>query len=177
MIPLAEDQITIPQGVTVTLAGPTLKVKGPKGELSRDFDHPRIQLTKDAQTIVIRCEGPRRPEKALVGTWGSHVRNMLKGVEEPFQYTMKVVFSHFPIKAKVAGQTFVIENFLGERSARKTSILPGVKVEVKGDQVVVVSPDVEKAGQTAANIEQACKIKGYDPRVFQDGIYITEKPR
>jgi large subunit ribosomal protein L6 len=89
---------------------------------------------------------------------------------------MKIVYAHFPIKAAVKGDTFVIENFLGEKSPRKTSILGSTKVQVKGDQVVLTGPDVELVGQTAANIERATKIKGFDPRIFQDGIYITEKP-
>jgi len=41
---------------------------------------------------------------------------------------------------------------------------------------VLNGPNLEDAGQTAANIERATKIKGFDPRVFQDGIYIIEKP-
>ena len=49
-----------------------------------------------------------------------------------------------------------------------------VKIENKSD-VVVSGADREKVGQTAANIERACKVKKRDPRVFQDGIYIISK--
>ncbi len=70
---------------------------------------------------------------------------------------------------------FVIENFLGERSPRRTRIVGETKVVVQGDQVVLTGSNVEDVGQTAANIERATKIRGFDPRVFQDGIYITSK--
>jgi large subunit ribosomal protein L6 len=101
---------------------------------------------------------------------------MTVGVTTGFEYKMKIVYAHFPIKASPKGNTFVIENFLGEKSPRKAKILGTTKVTVKGDQVVLNGQDVELVGQTAANIERATKIKGFDPRIFQDGIYIVEKP-
>jgi large subunit ribosomal protein L6 len=100
---------------------------------------------------------------------------MILGVTQGFTYEMKIVYSHFPVKAGVKGSEFVIENFLGEKFPRKTRIVGDTKVEVKGDQVVLTGPDVEAVGQTAANIEQATRIRGFDPRIFQDGIYITRK--
>src|SRR5216684_2713940 len=81
----------------------------------------------------------------------------------------------FPRKATVKGSEFIIENFLGEKFPRKTRILGETKVEVKGDQVLLTGADVEAVGQTAANIELATRIRGFDPRIFQDGIYITKK--
>jgi len=85
------------------------------------------------------------------------------------------VYAHFPMKAIVKGSEFVIENFLGEKAPRRAPILGETKVVVQGDQVLLTGPNVEEVGQTAANIEQATKIRGFDPRVFQDGIYITSK--
>ncbi|HLY77451.1 MAG TPA: 50S ribosomal protein L6, partial [Thermoplasmata archaeon] len=43
--------------------------------------------------------------------------------------------------------------------------------------VILTGPDIERVGQSAANIEQTTKIRDYDPRVFQDGVYIVEKAR
>ena len=84
---------------------------------------------------------------------------------------------HFPVKMSLSDNTFVISNFLGEKSPRHAKILGDVKVSIDGkDNTVTVSGiDKEEVGQTAANIEQATKIKGYDPKVFQDGIYIVNK--
>ena len=48
-------------------------------------------------------------------------------------------------------------------------------MEVKGDTVIVTGIDKELVGQTMANIEQATKVRGFDIRVFQDGIYLVEK--
>jgi large subunit ribosomal protein L6 len=173
---MLKDEIDIPDKVQVTILNGVVKVKGPKGEVSKKLLHPRVKLEAKGKTVVVWSEFPRKQEKALMGTYGAHVRNMLKGASEGFEYRMKIVYAHFPIKAAVRGEIFVIENFLGEKSPRKTKILGSTKVEVKGDQVTLKGPNVEDVGQTAANIERATKIKGFDPRIFQDGIYITEKP-
>jgi large subunit ribosomal protein L6 len=174
---LLKDEIEVPEKVQVTLGpGGIIKVKGPQGEVSRELAHPKIKIEKKGKHVVVSSEFPRRREKALVGTFSAHIRNMLEGVTKGFEYKMKIVYAHFPIKTSVKGDTFVIENFLGEKSPRKTRILGSTKVNIKGDLVDLVGPDVEAVGQTAANIERATKIKGFDPRVFQDGIYIIEKP-
>jgi len=174
---LLKDEIEVPEKATVTLEpGGIIKVKGPQGEISRKLSDPRIKIEKKGKHIVVSCENSRKKEKALVGTFGAHIRNMLVGVTNGFAYKMKIVFAHFPIKASVKGDTFLVENFLGEKFPRKTKIIAGTKVSIKGDIVELTGPDVEAVGQTAANIERATKIKGFDPRVFQDGIYITEKP-
>ena len=102
---------------------------------------------------------------------------MIKGVTDGWTYNLKIVYKHFPIKAAVQGNVFVIENFLGERHPRKADILNGVTVQVKGEEVTVEGIDRNAVGQTAANIEMATRVRGRDIRVFQDGIYITNKGR
>jgi large subunit ribosomal protein L6 len=77
---------------------------------------------------------------------------------------------------KVEGSKLAINNFLGEKKPRFAEILPNVNVDIKGQNITVSSPDKEAAGQTAANFEKATKVKNRDRRIFQDGIYIVEKP-
>ena len=112
---------------------------------------------------------------ALIGTIKAHTKNMIKGVTEGFEYKMKTVFSHFPIKTSVEGNEFIIQNFLGERSARKAKILDGVKIDIKGEDITVHGINKEKVGQTVANIEKATSVKRRDTRVFQDGVYRISK--
>ena len=100
---------------------------------------------------------------------------MIKGVTEGFEYKMKTVFSHFPIKTMVEEERFVIQNFLGERAPRYAKILEGVTVEAKGEDITVTGVDKEKVGQTVANIERATAVKRRDIRVFQDGVYRISK--
>ena len=172
----AREVVKVPAGVQASLDGRTVKVKGPKGELAMRIVSPRVEVKVEGGAVAVVCNMARRKDKALVGTYASHLRNMVQGVQEEYEYRLKIVYSHFPIKTKVAGDQFHIDNFIGEKASRRATILPGVKVKVDGDQVVVTSHDLVKAGQTAANIEQACRIRFRDPRVFQDGVYITQKP-
>ncbi len=88
---------------------------------------------------------------------------------------MRVVYAHFPVKVSVQGDAVVIENFLGERHPRHAPIRGTTRVDVKGDTVTIQGPDIEAVGQTAANVEQATRIRRKDPRVFQDGIYLVSK--
>ncbi len=168
-------EILLPDGVSATYENYILTMKGSRGELSREFKHDRIKLSVESDKVLIYGALPKKKDYALAGTWHAHVKNMVKGVTDGFEYHLKILYAHFPMKVSVKGNKVIIENFLGERSPRYAKIYGDAKVEIKGDNVLVKSTNREYAGQTAANIEKATKIKNRDPRVFQDGIYIVKK--
>ncbi len=176
VVPEVREVVKVPDGVTVTVqAGGKVVVKGKNGSLERTFHHPLISITQQGKEVVVATSMARRKTRALAGTFAAHLNNMVKGAQKDFEYKMKAVYAHFPIKTKVQGEVMLIENFLGEKTARKARIVPGVKVKSATEEIVVAGADVEAVSQTAANIEQACRIRGFDTRVFQDGIYITVK--
>lgn len=167
--------ITIPEGVTVTMQGRLLSVTGPKGKIERNFWYPDVKVEVVGSEVIVDSTVMKKTQKAMVGTFASHITNMVKGVTEGFEYRMKVVYSHFPMQLKVEGDKLMIGNFLGEKKARSAKILGDTKVKASGDEVIVTGYNKEDVGQTAANIEQTTRIKRFDPRVFQDGIYTVEK--
>ncbi|MBP1909319.1 50S ribosomal protein L6 [Methanolobus bombayensis] len=167
--------IEIPEGVTVTMQGQVLSVTGPKGMTERNFWYPGVKIEIEGSEVIVDSTVIKKTQKAMVGTFASHITNMIKGVTEGFEYRMKVVYSHFPMQLKVEGDRLMISNFLGEKKARNAKILGETKVKASGDEVVVTGNNKEDVGQTAANIEQTTRIKRFDPRVFQDGIYTVEK--
>lgn len=167
--------VEIPEGVEGMLDGRVITIKGEKGELVRDFSHAPIQIQLEGKTVTVQASWPRKKEAALVGTVRSHIQNMIKGVTTGFTYKLKIVFSHFPITVKIQEKTLTIQNFTGERNPRKAKIMGDAKVTVKGDDIIVQGINLEDVSQTAANIQNATKIRNKDPRVFLDGIYVSEK--
>lgn len=175
-LPEISRTIQVPDSVEVEIERKKVTVKGAKGVLTRDFSYVPISLeAEDDKTVRIWAEWPRKKEASLVGTINSHIQNMITGVEKGFLYKLKIVFSHFPISVKVQDKVVLIENFTGERRARKAKIIGDVKVKVESEDVTVEGINLENVSQTAANIEQATKVKKKDPRVFLDGIYVYER--
>ncbi|KAF5416177.1 MAG: 50S ribosomal protein L6 [Candidatus Methanogaster sp.] len=169
--------VAIPDDVAVSIDGRMVTVSGPKGEMSRELWYPHITIRQIEGVISVDVDAAmiRKKQKAMVGTLASHIKNMIDGVMHGYRYRMKLVYSHFPVQLRIDGGKFIIGNFLGEKKDRVAQILGGSDVEVNGDEVIVTGINKESVGQTAANIEQATKIKARDPRVFQDGIYVIGK--
>ncbi len=168
-------QVEIPPGVDVTLEGSVFTVSGPKGTLVRDMRFPQIDLKVEDGEVVVSTASDKKRILAMTGTLEAHVKNMIRGVVDGYEYRMKVVYSHFPIQLKLQGNRLEINNFLGEKQSRIAKIIEGVTVRIGNDEVTLTGIDKEKVGNTAANIEHATRITKRDPRVFQDGIYITER--
>jgi large subunit ribosomal protein L6 len=167
--------IQVPDDVEVTLEGKTVTVKGVKGTLTRDFSQAPISMELQGKSIRVWADWPRKKESALVGTVYAHINNMITGVRKGFTYKLKIVFSHFPISVKVQDKTVLIENFTGERNPRRAKIIGDAKVKVSSEDIIVQGINLEDVSQTAANIEQATKVKRKDPRIFLDGIYLYER--
>lgn len=172
---ITERKAAIPDGVTVIVNGSTLEVSGPKGTLSKDLRYPGINIRVEDGEVVFSTESTRKKIYAMLGTYTAHAKNMCIGVTEGYTYTMKVVYSHFPIQLKVKDNGLEIVNFLGEKEARHARFMDGVDVKIAGDEVIVSGLDKECVGTTAGCIERATRVGHRDNRVFQDGIYIVEK--
>jgi len=175
MLQIVSRKVEIPEGVKVNIDGNRVEVIGEKGRLVRDFSNSPVSINIEDDQVVVYTDDTRRKAVAMVGTVCAHIRNMIKGVTKGFTYKLKIVYAHFPISVKVEGDKILIENFLGERAPRVAKIVGNTKVIVKKDDVILQGINIEEVGQTAANIEQATKIKNKDPRKFLDGIYVYEK--
>jgi large subunit ribosomal protein L6 len=168
-------EVTIPEGVSVSFEGNKLSIKGPKGELVRQFSSPYVKIELHNNKILIIAESKRRKVKALVGTWIAHIKNMIVGVTKGWMISLKAIYSHFPIRLTIEKENVLIHNFLGERKPRIAKILGDVKVDIKGPDITITGINKEYVGQTAANIEKATHITGRDRRIFSDGVWITTK--
>ncbi len=166
-------ELEIPEGIQVDVASSTITVRGPTGELKREFPLCYVKISKEGNKIKFAVDKPQM--RAMVGTWKSHIKNMIAGAKEPYVHKLKVCSSHFPMSVKLQGNELSVQNFCGEHSPRKIKVPKGVKIKIEGDIIVVESSDIELAGKAAMLIEQKVQVKHKDRRVFQDGIYIIEK--
>jgi len=167
--------IEIPEGVEVKLEEGFLIVKGKEGENSREFKIGKLKLEKKENQIIIGYEKSTKREKKMINTITAHIKNMIKGVQEKFEYKLKICFSHFPMTVQIDGNKAIIKNFLGEKISREARIPERVEINIEKDIIKITSLDKELAGQAAANFETATKIRSHDRRVFQDGIFIINK--
>ena len=168
--------ISIPSGVTATGTEHSVTVKGSKGEVTREWKHPLIKIKVDSQKISVTSLYASAREKKIVNTIESHITNMVRGVQEGHVYRLKICSGHFPMTVAMSANEFSVKNFLGEKFPRILAIDPSVKVSIEAQDVVVQGPALEKVSQCAANIEKLTMVRNRDRRIFQDGIYITEKP-
>ena len=168
--------ITLPDDVSATVDHLDLTVDGPDGSVTRRLWYPDIDVSVEDGEVVIASDVEDAKTTATVGTFESHVHNMVDGVTDGWEYKMEVHYAHFPMQVDVEGDEVVIENFLGEKAARRTPIRGDTDVTVDGEEVILTGADKEAVGQTAADIEQLTKVTDKDNRVFQDGVYIVEKP-
>ncbi len=174
---LARKTLVIPENVDLEVRNGVVAVEGPLGVLQNDFSHAQVIIQREGVQVSVETAWPNKRKTALVGTIRSHINNMIVGVTIGFVYKLKTVYAHFPMSVKVKGREVIIENFSGERRPRKARIQGDVKVTVAGDDVTVSGINIEDVSQTAANIQEATKIRNKDQRVFLDGVYIYEKGR
>ncbi|MEM2164179.1 MAG: 50S ribosomal protein L6 [Candidatus Bathyarchaeia archaeon] len=171
--------VKIPAGVDIEVDGFKVTVKGPLGMITKDFSHiphRNVTIRREGDTVFIEAYGKvKRSIKAILGTLQAHIENMITGVTKGFTYRLKIVYSHFPISVKVKDGAVYIENFIGERTPRVAKIVGNVKVIVEKEDLIIKGLDIDAVAQTAANIEQATKVRRRDPRVFLDGIYVYSK--
>ena len=173
--------IKIPAGVSVTIKARCVEVKGPRGELKREFKHIPCEITKfNSNTIRVAVWHAQRKHLACVRTLCSHIENLIIGVTKGFLYKMRLVYAHFPINVSIvdAGNTIEIRNFLGEKITRSVPLLKGVVVELGTgvkDELILSGNDVEAVSQSAAKIRQSVLVRNKDIRKFLDGIFVSEK--
>ncbi|MCX8180558.1 MAG: 50S ribosomal protein L6 [Thermofilaceae archaeon] len=180
-------EVHVPEDVKVRLSGKIIRVEGPLGTVEKDFSHAKtIHFSFEDRKIILETFNADRKTYSSINTLASKIKNMIIGVQRGYRYKMKIVYAHFPMNIKVdeKNNIITIENFLGRRGKIITRIEPGVKVKVDKEDIIIESPDIEAAAQTAANIREATKLKGKyrmsphgregGPGIL-DGVYIYAK--
>ncbi|MGI6605753.1 MAG: 50S ribosomal protein L6 [Peptococcia bacterium] len=140
--------IAIPAGVNVAIEGAHISVKGPKGQLERDFN-PEITVAVDNGQIVVTRPSDEKNHRALHGLTRTLIANMIQGVTNGFEKSLDLVGVGY--RAAKQGKTLVLT--IGY--SHPVEIVPeaGLEIEVPTpNKIIVKGADKEKVGQLAANI-------------------------
>ncbi|AJT10277.1 AEG_G0046580.mRNA.1.CDS.1 [Saccharomyces cerevisiae] len=178
-----EQQIEIPEGVTVSIKSRIVKVVGPRGTLTKNLKHIDVTFTKvNKQLIKVAVHNGDRKHVAALRTVKSLVDNMITGVTKGYKYKMRYVYAHFPINVNIVekdGAKFIeVRNFLGDKKIRNVPVRDGVTIEFSTnvkDEIVLSGNSVEDVSQNAADLQQICRVRNKDIRKFLDGIYVSHK--
>ena len=106
-----KDELEIPEGVEVSLEGNHhIKVKGPNGEITKDFSHIRgIKVSLDDRKLIFSTHFPKSGTLALAKTIFNLIKNLIVGVQTNYQYVCKVCYSHFPCNVEVKPEKIQIK--------------------------------------------------------------------
>jgi large subunit ribosomal protein L9e len=133
---------------------------------------------------LIEIHHGSRKNVATLRTVRTIIENLMIGVTKGFKYKMRYVYAHFPINVNISKNDetgcFEVEirNFIGEKIVRRVQMQSGVDVEIstaQKDELILSGTSLENVSQSAADIQQVCRVRNKDIRKFLDGLYVSEK--
>lgn len=160
--------------VKVAIKSRIVTVEGPRGKLVKDLSHLAVNFTVPKKnTISIEIHHGVRKNVATLRTVRTIINNLVIGVTKGFKYKMRYVYAHFPINVNVSKNAETdlyeveIRNFVGEKLVRRVVMQPGVEVETstsQKDELVLSGNDLQNVSQSAADIQQICRVRNKDIR-------------
>ena len=169
---LAKQPIAIPAGVEIKQDGKMITVKGPKGELSRSFNTDVINITVDASSVAFEKKEDTVFSRALIGTYASHVINMITGVTDGFE--KKLIVQGVGFRSEVKGKN--LEMQLGFSHPVIMEIPEGINTTAEKNLITVSGFDKERTMQFAAQIRAKKKPEPYKGKgIRYEGEIIRRK--
>ena len=156
---------------TVSVDGGTLTVKGTKGTLTKRV-HPSVDVAVGEDGVMITPKNSSRLAKALTGTFASHVKNMVQGVETP--HMKKLILDGVGYRMEVKGKDVVLT--VGFSHTVPLAIPEDITVTVEKNNMTITSPNKESVGQFAANVRRVKPPEPYLGKgIHYDGEVIRRK--
>lgn len=168
MSKIGKRPIEIPEGVEVKIEGQKIKIRGEKGELTREVSS-EIEVKREGKRIFL---SPRSKEKKIKALWGLErqlIFNMIKGVSEGFEKRLEIVGLGY--KAELKENKIYL--YLGRATPSEIEIPPGIGVRLEKNFIIVSGIDKEKVGNFAAKIRKEREpdpYKGKGIRYFGEEI-------
>jgi len=163
--------VDVPSGVQVSIQGPNVSVKGPKGELQRMFS-PLIDIKLENNQVIVSRKSDNAEERALHGTTRAVIANMVHGVSTGFEIIFEL--DGVGYRSEMEGQTLVLH--VGYSHPVKVEPPDGISFDTdpKTRQIKVLGYNREVVGQTAAEIRRVRPPEPYHGKGIR---YLGEKIR
>jgi large subunit ribosomal protein L6 len=162
--------VPLPQGVSATIAGQTITVKGPKGEISRTV-HADLTLVQENGTVAVRRPSDEPRHRALHGLTRTLVANMVEGVTKGFSKSLEIQGVGYKAEIKPFGVQLVV----GYSHPVPYHAPQGIKISVDSNtQVKVEGVDKELVGQVAAELRSVRPPEPYKGKGIR---YVGEQVR
>lgn len=160
---IGKQTVIIPAGTEAKLSGTTFSVKGPKGSLTRDFPgEVTLHINGNEITFTPNKQNDRTVN-SLWGTYASHVKNMVIGVNEG--YTKKLILEGVGFKSEVVGN--MLNLALGFSHPVKIAIPEGLTVTAEKNNITVIGIDKELVGSFTAMVRANKKPEPYKGKGFR----------
>jgi large subunit ribosomal protein L6 len=154
--------IGIPTGTTVSVSGITVVVKGPKGELTRDF-RPELNIIVEGDHVKV---SPKKEDKQTISLWGttaSHIKNMVQGVNTP--YTKELILEGVGFKSEVKGAELILA--LGFSHLVHVPIPASLAVKAEKNIITISGINKEEVGSFSASVRALKKPEPYKGKGFR----------
>lgn len=148
--------ITIPQGTQITADRGIVSVKGPQGDLKRIFKDV-VEICIAENEVTLKPKNEEKETRALWGTYASHIKNMVDGVNEHF--SKKLIIEGVGYRAEMKGSKLVLS--VGFSHPVEYSAPEGVTIEVQKAEISVSGANKEDVGRAAAEIRAIKKPEPY----------------
>lgn len=153
---LAKKPIAIPAKTEVTYVGGVFTVKGPLGTLSKNF-RPHVNIVIEKDSIILTPARASLETRALIGTYAAHIKNMLNGVNKP--YEKKLIIEGIGFKSEVKGN--VLNMSLGFSHPVNVDIPSDLKVTAEKNNLSISGIDRERVGEFTAKVRSLKKPEPY----------------
>ncbi|HOP47548.1 MAG TPA: 50S ribosomal protein L6 [Desulfobacteraceae bacterium] len=148
--------IPIPKGVEIRLEGDSLKVNGPRGELTRKI-HPKVQVNTDGEKIEVSVYDSTKESKSLHGLFRVLISNMITGVSSGFERSLEIVGVGY--RAELKDRTVVFN--IGYSHPVNYELPEGIDARIDKMKISLSGNDKELLGKTAAKIRSFRKPEPY----------------
>ncbi len=167
---IGKQELKIQAGTTVSVADDVVTVKGKLGTLTRRIS-PLVSVTVDGDIVKVVPSNQSRLALALWGTFSSHIKNMLQGVNEPFIKTLVVEGVGF--KVALNGKTLNLK--VGYSHDINFEVPEGITVEVEKNNIKISGIDKEEVGQFAAVVRSSKKPEPYKGKGIRYGDELVRR--